>query len=321
MLKRLGIPGLVLGLVLGLAIGGAVSWAAIPDSGTGQITACYPTSGSDQGRLSVIDAPAGARCAPGEAALTWQQQARCVGFPHPGIDWSMPGSTPGNGCNFARTFFPPSDATNGNFTNANLTGTILSAIKVRGANFTGANLTDAEIGSGFSNVALRAAYAVTGIDLDGHNMSGWNMSNLNLSRAHLRGNLRNANLSNSKLTGASFASATLTGAIMTGVDLTNANVNAVGFTNADLRAARVVTGIHLSGIARHNPMTGWDFATLDLTGADFQYGNLTGANMTGTNLRHAHLKSANLARITWKHTTCPDNTNSNDHGNTCFGHL
>jgi uncharacterized protein YjbI with pentapeptide repeats len=38
---------------------------------------------------------------------------------------------------------------------------------------------------------------------------------------------------------------------------------------------------------------------------------LTGANLTG----------ANLSKVIWSSTNCPDGTNSNNHGNTCLGHL
>ena len=50
-----------------------VAWATIPDSNTGQISACYPTSGATKGQLRVIDAQAGATCAAGEASVSWQK--------------------------------------------------------------------------------------------------------------------------------------------------------------------------------------------------------------------------------------------------------
>lgn len=62
-----------MGLAVGLAVGGTFAWAAIPDSTTGTITACYPTSGATKGALRVIDYQAGTRCATGEATLQWQR--------------------------------------------------------------------------------------------------------------------------------------------------------------------------------------------------------------------------------------------------------
>ena len=272
MLRRLGVPSLLVGLVVGLAVGGTAIWAAIPDRATGMITACYPTSGANQGQLSVIDPAAGDSCAAGQATLTWQQQTYCAGFPHPGVDWSIPGSTPGHGCNFANLGFPqPSDATNGNFTNADLDHAVMYGMQSRGANFTGANLTGATVGPGFSNAALRAAGTITGINMQLHDMVRWDMSKLNLSSARLNGNLTSANLSNANLTSASFTNAILTNANFTGANLKNANVNTTGFTNADLRVARGITGIRLSGPARHAVMAGWDFSGLNLSNAIFQY--------------------------------------------------
>jgi hypothetical protein len=57
--------------------------------------------------------------------------ALCGGYPHTGIDWSVPGSTPGNGCNL----------TGANLTNANLTNANLTSANLAGATFTGANVT------------------------------------------------------------------------------------------------------------------------------------------------------------------------------------
>ena len=73
-MQRLGLKsGLLLGLVVGLAAGGTFAWAAIPDSTSGTITACYPTSGTSKGALRIIDYQAGTRCATGEALLQWQR--------------------------------------------------------------------------------------------------------------------------------------------------------------------------------------------------------------------------------------------------------
>lgn len=61
----------VAGAVVTGVIGG-VAWAAIPDSASSTITACYPTSGTSKGVLRVIDYQAGARCAAGQATLQWR---------------------------------------------------------------------------------------------------------------------------------------------------------------------------------------------------------------------------------------------------------
>jgi hypothetical protein len=63
--------GLLIGIVVGLAAGGTFAWAAIPDTTTGAVTACYPTSGTTKGALRVIDYQSGQRCPAGQAMLTW----------------------------------------------------------------------------------------------------------------------------------------------------------------------------------------------------------------------------------------------------------
>jgi len=45
--------------IVGVSVAGGVAWAAIPDSSTGAISACYPTSGANKGSLRVINYQAG----------------------------------------------------------------------------------------------------------------------------------------------------------------------------------------------------------------------------------------------------------------------
>lgn len=60
--------------IFGATIVGGFAWAAIPGSGSGIITACYPTSGATKGQLRVIDYQSGARCTASERVLTWQSR-------------------------------------------------------------------------------------------------------------------------------------------------------------------------------------------------------------------------------------------------------
>lgn len=53
-------------------LGGGAAWAAIPDTSTARITACYPTSGTSKGSLRVIDT--GQSCRSGERAVSWQSR-------------------------------------------------------------------------------------------------------------------------------------------------------------------------------------------------------------------------------------------------------
>ena len=43
-------------------------------------------------------------------------------------------------------------------------------------------------------------------------------------------------------------------------------------------------------------------------------------NRTNANLRGTKLSGSTVTGVIWNNTTCPDNTNSNNHGNTCVGH-
>jgi YVTN family beta-propeller protein len=69
--SRVGVVALA--LVVGLGVAGGVGWAAIPNSASKQITACYPSSGTNRGVLSVVDAQAGGTCPAGDATISWQQ--------------------------------------------------------------------------------------------------------------------------------------------------------------------------------------------------------------------------------------------------------
>ena len=59
-----------LALVVVAVVGGGVAHAAIPSTGSRQITACYSQANP---ALRVIDTDAGQKCAAGETALSWSQ--------------------------------------------------------------------------------------------------------------------------------------------------------------------------------------------------------------------------------------------------------
>jgi hypothetical protein len=108
----------------------------------------------------------------------------CGGYPHADIDWSKPGSTPGNGCD------------------------------LHGANLSGANLA----GANLTNANLQVA------DLSKARLTGANLSGANLNVANLfQATLINANLTGATVLSAFGAAADLTGADFTNADLTGAN--------------------------------------------------------------------------------------------------
>lgn len=68
-------------------------------------------------------------------------------------------------------------------------------------------------------------------------------------------------------------------------------------------------------------LSGVNFSNAFLDSVSFVETNLSRVNFENADLRNANLEKANLENVTWKNTICPDGTNSNDHNNTCDGHL
>ena len=60
---------------------------------------------------------------------------------------------------------------------------------------------------------------------------------------------------------------------------------------------------------------------VDLTGASLTNVDLTSSDLNKVNLSNADLTNADFSGVVWIDTTCPDGTNSDDHNNTCCGHL
>jgi YVTN family beta-propeller protein len=65
----------VVALVAGASVAGGLAWAAIPNSASGVITACYSKTLSTK-TLRVIDAQAGQKCTSSENTLSWQQNGQ-----------------------------------------------------------------------------------------------------------------------------------------------------------------------------------------------------------------------------------------------------
>jgi uncharacterized protein YjbI with pentapeptide repeats len=125
-------------------------------------------------------------------------------------------------------------------------------------------------------------------------------------------NLQNANLSGGHLdfldlTGAGGKNANFSGASFIDTNLSDADLGQANLRNADLQGARL-SGASLKGAN----LTGADLGGVDLTGADLSQATLKGATGLGT---------ATLTGVTWKQTTCPDGTTSNNDGGTCLNHL
>jgi uncharacterized protein YjbI with pentapeptide repeats len=297
-MKKLGWRGLLVGLMVGLAAGGTAAWAAIPDSTSGRVTTCYPTSGTNQGVLRVIDYQGGAQCGAGEATLTLGS-GTCNGIPHESVDW--------HGCNLRRADLTGAYLGLANLGGADLTGANLAGARLMYANVTNANFTDANLypvgGAtktnlwgvvGLSSVQLRSIKQVPG----SANCPGTVVTGPMLQSVILSG----LNLSGFDLHGAVFATGRIASTNLSNANLQRANIDseyAVGanFSNADLSCA----------LLRSN-----SFNSVNLSNA-----NLTNATLLGSK----GMATATLTGAIWNNTICPDGTNSNNNGNTCVGHL
>lgn len=65
----------VAGLALGALLAGGITYAAIPDSATGKITACVMKAGATKGAVRIIDPSTGAACTAAEQLIRWQSNA------------------------------------------------------------------------------------------------------------------------------------------------------------------------------------------------------------------------------------------------------
>jgi len=110
--------------------------------------------------------------------------------------------------------------------------------------------------------------------------------------------LRDADLRYRNLVGFNLSAARLLDARLWGANLTNANLTSADLINAELNGA-------------------------DLTNANLTNVNMTNAVLLRTNLTNAHYDPVTppiVTGVNYTNTTCPDGTNSDDHGHTCSGH-
>lgn len=313
MLKRPGWFGiLVLGVVIGLVAGGAVVWASIPDSTTGTITACYPTSGTTKGVLRVIDSQAGARCNSGEAMLTWGS-SHCCGYPRGGVDW--------HGCDFRNVFLAGQYLSSANLVGANFTGANLKSATITGTNLTNALLTNASLsaaaaagatftGANLTNTLLGGIFTGTRTNLTGA---------IGLTSAQIKAIRVTAVLNNpcGAYSARGLGSVDFTKSNLSGWDLSKSDVEESLFSSTTLTSANLASVHAFYTVFKNANLTG-----ANMTCDDFYSADLTSANLTNANLKSAtNMKLATVTGVVWNNTTCPDGTNSNNDGNTCVGHL
>ncbi len=156
--------------------------------------------------------------------------ASCSGYPHTGVDWSVAGSTPGNGCDLRDAVFRSGSISLGSVKNANLSG----------ASF-GESVFD-----GNGSVSLRA----TGTDFSGANMHNARFMNLVANQASFVGsNLTGTYWELVYVGGSDFTGANFTGAFFGG-DVAYGSL--VGFFGTNLSDAIGLSQINLSDVDWNN---------------------------------------------------------------------
>jgi len=167
----------------------------------------------------------------------------------------------------------------------------INILNVDNVNLAGANLTGANFPGGW---------------IINSNLTGANLSNVRLTCGGFIFLLSLGNLSGSNLTNANFA-----GAYIPDVDFTNANL-----TGSNLTIANFTTNRYFSS-TRSNTM---GTSRLSLAGISLHGNN-------SPSLGPVHTSEIPLSDCpappapTWRNTTCPDGTNSDNDGGTCLNNL
>ena len=176
-----------------------------------------------------------------------------------------------------------------------------SATAACNTNETAINLDKATPGNFVTNLV---GADFTGADLSYRNFIGQDMHNATLTQAILRG---------SDLTSANLSGAT----IMSTIDFTGAKLLNTNFSNSQW-----TNGGAIGGDFQHVTLTGAQFSNSTFDLSNFRNVDFTGANVFGGSFgNNTDFTGATLTGVTWSNTVCPDNTNSDSHGNTCVGHL
>jgi len=104
----------------------------------------------------------------------------------------------------------------------------------------------------------------------------------------------------------------MSNANLTGADLSNSILTNTSLWNAIMRGANLRYADLSNSVLWHA-----DLRMADLTGADLSDADLSGAIL----IPYAGMAGADLTNVYWYNTICPDETNSDDNGNTCVNNL
>jgi hypothetical protein len=183
---------------------------------------------------------------------------------------------------------------------------------------TGQTCTNQETSLNWSAAASSSAFV--------NNLTGADFSLADLRYRVFSGkNLTGSNLTNTKISGADFSNANLSNTDFTSADAQpdhGANFTGANFAGSQLD---ITSGANINFSSSN--FTNVDFSNRNFSGVNLFRANLQNVNFSNTHLsglsmgEAANATTANFSGATWQYVTCPDATNSEDHGSTCIGHL
>ncbi|HSX43485.1 MAG TPA: pentapeptide repeat-containing protein [Candidatus Saccharimonadales bacterium] len=280
---------LIIGVAAGLVVGGASTvavMAAVPDS-SGVIHACYKSDLVSDGQLRIIDT-ANQSCGGDETAIAWN-------------------------ANSPAHFV--SNLANADFSDFDLRYRNLSYADIHGASFVRTPITSAV----FDYADLSGA----SFDQTAYGQQGQRLSRL---ASFKHSNLSNAQFINSiAIEDTDFSHANFSSVLVDlGSGFMNSNFSHVDFRTATFPAQPAYQGS--TPLFSNSNLSDTNFSGQNLSNFQLQYNNASNANFSNIDFSNASvqgtdLSSANVTGVTWSNTTCPDQTNSDNNGGTCAGHL
>jgi uncharacterized protein YjbI with pentapeptide repeats len=171
-------------------------------------------------------------------------------------------------------------------------------------------------GANLSQQKLQGVYYAAAT-LEGANLSGADLSGADLRGADLSGGPTGGTMTD-------LSRATLRGADLDSADLGHVYAPTAIFAQADLYAVNLSGNFSLANFHGAN-LTALNAPEAYFPNARFEEAFIQGSNFQGTELRDATFREAHgtpalLNNAHFQNTTCPDNTNSDNDGNTCAGH-
>jgi uncharacterized protein YjbI with pentapeptide repeats len=283
-----------------------------------------------------------------DADLTSVRSGGIIGTPLLPPKWSLiHGYLVGPSANLRNASLPGvqlagRDLTDTLFSQANLSGANLSGASLQYAQFNAADLKGADLAGADVQATLEQA------NLTDANLSKANLRNADVSQIVMSGtNFAGANLDGIVMygpttlkgtpaalpahfvaragylfgPGASVLYPTLENANLGGIDLAGGSLRSATMSSVNLSRANL-TGVDLS----YGYLSSVNLSDANLTDANLSRSissvYLAGANLTGANLyQDSSLVAADTPGAIWRHTKCPDGTNSDQHVKGCFSAL